>query len=79
MSHERQDVRGKLDPDMKDAFRVMCDIKGVTEAEFIESILVPVIEQFVHDSIAAADELRRRGITGNNRAKPGQAGNAVTA
>lgn len=75
MSLERQDVRSKLDPDMKRALRVYCDLKGITEAEYIESVLVPLLQQFIHDSIEAADELRRQGITGKTREKPGLHGN----
>lgn len=71
MSLDRQDVRAKLDPDMKTALRIYCDIKGITEAEYIESVLVPLLEQFVHDCIEGADKLRSQGITGRNRDKPG--------
>lgn len=67
MSVERKDIRGKLDPDMHRAFKIFCDVDGLTEAEFIERVLVPVIERRVHEAIQAADALRDAGITGKNR------------
>lgn len=78
MSLERQDVRAKVDPDVKRALKIYCDLKGLTEAEFLESLIEPVVRQFIHDSIEAADELRRQGIVGKNRERPGIAATGDT-
>lgn len=67
MSVERKDIRGKLDPDLHRALKVICDAEGVTEAEFIERVLVPVIRRRVHEAIEIADAVRGSGITGRNR------------
>lgn len=74
MSLERQDIRAKLDPDMKRALQAICDAKGITEAEFIENLLVPEITRLVHEASVITDRLHGRGQPGKNREKPGVAG-----
>ena len=44
MSLERVDARTKLDHDVHAALVAICEIDGVTIAEFIERLLVPVVE-----------------------------------
>ena len=43
MSLERPDIKFRLDPEYHEALRVICDAKGVTLAQFVESVVVPVI------------------------------------
>lgn len=75
MSLEREDIRSKLDPDMKAALQLLCRIDGVTESQFIESVLVPVIRKRIHDASVIAAEATLLGLTGINRESPGVAGN----
>lgn len=75
MSLERQDIRAKLDPDMKRALQAICDARGITEAEFIENLIVPELQRLVHEASVITDRLHGRGTTGRNRDKPGAAGN----
>jgi hypothetical protein len=42
--------------------------------EFIESVLLPVIEKRVHDAMMLSNELARQGITGNKRESSGTLG-----
>ena len=67
MSLERQDARTKLDPSDHAALVAICDIEGVTIAEFIERLLVPVIRKRVHDANVLAKLFPVSGITGNDR------------
>ena len=63
MSLERKDVRGYLDADLHAALIAICEADGITSAEFIERLLVPVIQKRIHDAITLADFLQRHGIT----------------
>jgi len=72
MSLERQDVRSKLDPDKKRDLQAICDAKGITEAEFIENLLVPEIDRLIREAHAIASRTARAGITGKNREQPGE-------
>lgn len=74
MSLERKDIRAKLDPDHHAQLRAICDIDGVDMGDFIEAVLVPVIQKRVHDAIALASRFPRQGITGSGRESPGIAG-----
>jgi hypothetical protein len=67
MSLERQDVRAKLDPDDHRALVRICDVDGVTIAEFVEKLLVPVIRKRVHDANLLARDFPLEGISGNGR------------
>ncbi|MHB8815462.1 MAG: hypothetical protein ACYDAE_19635 [Steroidobacteraceae bacterium] len=71
MSLERQDIRGKLDPDMHRALQAICDARGITMAEFIEALLVPEIRRLVHEAHAIA---ARTPGPGKKRDAPGAAG-----
>mgnify|MGYP000016365547 FL=1 len=71
MSLEREDVRAKLDHDMHRALKAICDAEGVTIAEFVENLLVPVITRRVHEATLIADAVRGLGKVGNNRERQG--------
>lgn len=71
MSLERQDVRAKLDPDDHRALVRICDIDGMTIAEFVERLLVPVIRKRVHDANLLARDFPEPGISGNGRESAG--------
>jgi hypothetical protein len=64
MSLERKDVRAKLDPELHAALVEICALDGVEIAEFIESLLVPVIRKRCCDAIALAKTLERQGFSG---------------
>ena len=65
MSLERKDIRAKLDPDMHAKLKAICDTDEIDMGEFIEAVLVPVIEKRVHDAIVLAQALQRAGINGS--------------
>ncbi len=67
MSIERKDVRAKLDPELHAALKEICDLEGITTAEFVEAVLVPVLQKRIHDAIALARAAERAGITGSGR------------
>ncbi len=67
MSLDREDIRGKLDPDTHAALKAICDAEGVTIAEFVESVLVPVIRRRVHEATLIVAGVERAGKTGRNR------------
>lgn len=67
MSLERKDVRAKLSAEHHAQLRAICEVDGVDVGDFIEAVLLPVIEKRVHDAIALAARFPRPGITGNNR------------
>jgi len=71
MSLERQDARTKLDPSDHAALVAICDVEGVTIAEFIERLLVPVIRKRIHDATVLAEKTAHLGISGKNREQPG--------
>lgn len=67
MSLERKDVRAKLDHDTHAALEILCEVQGVTQAQFIESVLAPVIRRRVHEATLIAARVTVSGIAGNNR------------
>ena len=67
MSLERKDIRAKLSAERHAQLRAICDVDGVDMGDFIESVLLPVIEKRVHDAIALATRLPHPGITGSDR------------
>jgi hypothetical protein len=75
MALERKDIRAKLDADTHAKLKAVCDIDGVDMGDFIEAVLVPVIEKRVHDAMVLADKLQRLGIAGNARRRAGTSGN----
>ena len=74
MSLERKDIRAKLDAEHHAQLRAICEIDNVDMGEFIEAVLVPVIERRIHDAIELAAKFPRSGISGNGRELPGTAG-----
>lgn len=69
-----REVAKMLDHDAHAKLKAICDIDGVEMGEFIESVLLPVIEKRVHDAMMLSNELARQGITGNKRESSGVAG-----
>lgn len=67
MSLERKDVRAKLDPELHAALKIFADLDGVTEAQFIEDLVVPVLRRRIADATVAAERLHNAGIIGKNR------------
>lgn len=67
MSLERKDIRAKLDPELHTALKIFADLDGVTEAQFIEDIVVPLLRRRIADAKVAAERLTSAGIFGNNR------------
>lgn len=63
MGLERKDVRTYLDADVHRALTAICDQDGVSVADFVESVLVPVIMRRCHDAISLERKLREAGIT----------------
>ena len=74
MSLDRKDIRAKLDPDRHAQLRAICEIDGVDMGDFIEAVLVPVIERRVHDAIELAARLQRLGMFGSEKGRPGTSG-----
>ena len=72
MSLERQDARTKLDPDVHAALVAICDVDGVTIAEYIERLLVPVIAARIRDATVLAARLTALGISGIPPGKTGK-------
>lgn len=63
MSLEREDLRGRCDPAYKAALKAICNARGITEADFIESVVCREIEQIVHDAQAIAASAPVLGIS----------------
>lgn len=74
MSLDRKDIRAKLSPEHHAMLKAICEADGVDVGEYIEAVLVPVIERRVHGAMMISTSLLGQGITGNNREKPGVAG-----
>lgn len=74
MSLERKDIRAKLDPDKHAQLRAICDIDGLDMGDFIESVLLPVIDRRVHAAIELAAKLHRLGMSGSEKAQSGISG-----
>jgi len=74
VSLERQDIRAKLDPDDHRALVAICNIDGLTIAEFIERLIVPVIRKRVHDANVLAHDFPVPGISGSRRESTGGRG-----
>ena len=74
MSLERLDVRAKLDPEDHRALVRICDIDGLTIAEFIERLVVPVVRKRVHDANLLAREFPLPGTSGSGRESAGGGG-----
>lgn len=67
MSLERKDVRAKLDADAHAALDEICEQLGTTHADWIESVIAPVLRQKIRETLELAQRFQRRGITGRDR------------
>lgn len=65
MALKREEARFYLDHDMHAALKTLCDHRGITIADFCESLIVPHLRSIVDETIGLADEFRRRGIVRN--------------
>ena len=65
MALERKDVRASLDADLHGILKDICEHENVTTAEYIEALLVPVLEKRYHDTMELARKFQRRGISRN--------------
>jgi hypothetical protein len=62
MSLPREDARCRLDPEYHAALLAICDAEGVTIAQFLEQLLVPVIRDRVHAANVIAQRTVGLGI-----------------
>ena len=76
MSLERKDIRAKLSAERHAQLHAICDVDGVDMGDFIESLLVPVIDKRIHDAIALVSRLQHPGISGHARECHGTSGSA---
>lgn len=67
MALERKDVRAKLDADMHEALKAVCETENLDMGEFIERELVRVIKQRVHAAHDIAARTRRPGTSGKTK------------
>ena len=73
MSEPRKDVKVYLDPEVHAALKIICAQKDIGLGEYIEAIVAPHVESFVHDVTLMADEFRRSGISRNGQESSGTA------
>jgi hypothetical protein len=66
MALERQDVRFKLDADMKAALDAVVDVDNTEIGSLCEQIMVEYLRRRIHDATVLAARLERAGITGNS-------------
>lgn len=62
MALERKDVRFYMDADQHAALTRICNLRGITIADFVEKLVVPAVLDIGHEAIQLADELRGLGI-----------------
>lgn len=62
MALERKDVRAYLDADQHAALTAYCNVKGITVADWIESVISPVLTEIVRDNSQLHEAFRRAGI-----------------
>ncbi len=74
MALNRRDCRCKLDPDMHAKLKAFCDVEDIDMGEWIERLIVPVIEQQVHGAIALAERLQRLGLSRSTDRPAGKPG-----
>ncbi len=79
MSLERKDVRAKLHPTWHDMMRAVADSQGLTDAEWLEALIVRELKQQVHVATVIASAAQRAGISGSGRESPGAIGIAGRA
>ena len=64
MSLDRKDVRAKLSHEHHAQLRAICEVDGVDIGDWIESMLVPLIERRVREAIELAAKLPASGRSG---------------
>ncbi len=67
MSLERKDIRAKLSHEHHAQLRAICDVDGVDIGDWIESVLVPVIERRVREAFELAARLPAPGKPGRSQ------------
>lgn len=72
MSLPRKDVRAYLDQPEHAALKLLAQQDGLTEAQLIEAIIVPVIHRRLHDAKIIAAKAELLGITRNLPEYPGK-------
>ena len=65
MSLPRENVVFKLDAELHERLKAICDARGLTQAEFCESVIVPAILRVLHEHMVLAKKLRESGIAVN--------------
>jgi hypothetical protein len=63
MAIPRKDVKVYFDETDHAKIKAICDIDGITLADFIESVVVPAVEKRVHDAMMLAQALGAKGIS----------------
>lgn len=66
MALERKDAKVYFDADIHADIKDLADVDGLTIADFIEAIVVPVVRKRRHDVMKLAGRFRRRGISQND-------------
>ena len=62
MSLERKDVRAYLDADLDAALTALCNVRGTTKADWIESVIAPVLRDIVRENSELHEAFRKGGI-----------------
>jgi hypothetical protein len=71
LSLDRKDIRAMLDPDMHEALAVLADVDGTDIGEFIERLLIEVIQTRLHEASEIHGRAGHLGKTGITRELPG--------
>jgi hypothetical protein len=77
VSLERQDVRCRLDADKHAALVAICNSRGVSQAEFVEALLIPEIDRIVHEATVVAQALAVIPTSATKRDEARQTGNPM--
>lgn len=67
MALDRKDFRGKLDADVHEALKAICEVDEIDMGVFIEQLILPVVDKRVRDAMMLADKLPRPGKAGSDR------------
>jgi hypothetical protein len=65
MSLPRENVVFKLDADLHAKLKAICDARGLTQAEFCESVIIPAIQRVLHEHMVLSRKLNESGIAVN--------------
>jgi hypothetical protein len=72
MSLARSEIRWYAEHDVKRALKIICEIRGKTEAEFCEEIIAPIVMQQIHEASLINARATVAGITRRNPEKHGE-------